>query len=88
MGTLQPVHHPYSNDFLLIISTILISSLIRWSSTPKPTIGLIVLTVRSKCVFAKTNALTLVKLAQMTHLMTPNVNNLNRKLLEIIKIYI
>jgi len=26
--------------------------------------------VRSKCVFLKTNALTLVKLGQMTHMMT------------------
>jgi len=36
----------------------------------------------------KTNALTLVKLDQMAHLMTSNEKILNTKLLEIIKIYI
>ena len=39
-------------------------------------------------VFLKTNVLTLVKLGQMTHLMTSNENILNTKLLELIKIYI
>jgi hypothetical protein len=44
--------------------------------------------VRSKCVFLKTNVLTLVKLGQMTYLMTSNEKLLNTKLLELIKIYI
>ena len=44
--------------------------------------------VRSKCVFLKTNVLTLFKLGQMTHLMTSNENIFNTKLLEPIKIYI
>jgi len=39
-------------------------------------------------VFLKTNVLTLVKLGQMTHLMTSNETILNTKLLELIEIYI
>jgi hypothetical protein len=39
-------------------------------------------------VFLKTNVLTLVKLGQMTYLMTSNEKLLNTKLLELIKIYI
>jgi hypothetical protein len=38
-------------------------------------------------VFLKTNILTLVKLGQMTYLMTSNEKLLNTKLLELIKIY-
>jgi hypothetical protein len=38
--------------------------------------------------FLKTNVLTLVKLGQITYLMTSNEKLLNTKLLELIKIYI